>query len=83
MNAKKPAKEPKVSVALKIDKESLDRLDDLAAATGRTRSDLLYEAAVNYWNLGEYEPETSPVELLRQEMEERMAALEKKLLRTG
>ena len=66
-------------VGLRMDQEDLERIDQIAKVSGRTRSDVMLEAILNYWNIRQYETVMSDIHTLRTEMEARLTALEEKL----
>jgi metal-responsive CopG/Arc/MetJ family transcriptional regulator len=70
----------KKTIGVRLEQEYIQKLDVIADSLGRTRSDVMMEALINYWQLDEYEPPAaSELHKLRQEMEARFAELEKKL----
>jgi uncharacterized protein (DUF1778 family) len=69
----------KPTVGLRIDQEDLDRIDEIAKMSGRTRSDVMLEAILNYWNIRKYEVVKADINQLRIELETRLAGIEKKL----
>lgn len=69
----------KPTVGLRIDQEYLDRIDEIAKATGKTRSEVMLEAILNYWNLDKYQAVMSDIHKMRADMESRLAEIEKKL----
>jgi predicted DNA-binding protein len=62
-----------------MEQEDLERIDQIAKVSGRTRSDVMLEAILNYWNIRQYETVMSDIHTLRTEMEARLTALEEKL----
>jgi len=66
-------------VGLRMEQEDLERIDQIAKVSGRTRSDVMLEAILNYWNIRQYETVMSDIHTLRTEMEVRLTALEEKL----
>jgi predicted transcriptional regulator len=66
-------------VGLRMELEDLERIDQIAKVSGRTRSDVMLEAILNYWNIRQYETVMSDIHTLRTEMEARITALEEKL----
>ena len=66
-------------VGLRMEQEDLERIDQIAKVSGRTRSDVMLEAILNYWNIRQYETVMSDIHTLRTEMEARLTALEEKL----
>lgn len=66
-------------VGLRMELEDLERIDQIAKVSGRTRSDVMLEAILNYWNIRHYETVMSDIHTLRTEMEARLSALEEKL----
>jgi predicted transcriptional regulator len=72
--------EEKKTIGVRLNSSHIDKLDQIAESLGRTRSDVMTEALINYWKLDDYEPPAaSELHKLRQEMEARFAELEKKL----
>lgn len=69
----------KPTVGLRIDQEDLDRIDEIAKMSGRTRSDVMLEAILNYWDIRRYEVVKADINQLRIELETRLAGIEKKL----
>ncbi|HEY9299549.1 MAG TPA: ribbon-helix-helix domain-containing protein [Phormidium sp.] len=69
----------KPMVGLRMELEDLERIDQIAKVSGRTRSDVMLEAILNYWNIRQYETVMSDIHTLRTEMEARLTALEEKL----
>ncbi|MFB2836494.1 MULTISPECIES: ribbon-helix-helix protein, CopG family [Floridanema] len=69
----------KPMVGLRMEQEDLERIDQIAKVSGRTRSDVMLEAILNYWNIRQYETVMSDIHTLRTEMEARLTALEEKL----
>jgi hypothetical protein len=47
--------------------------------SGRTRSDVMLEAILNYWDIRRYEVVKADINQLRIELETRLAGIEKKL----
>ncbi|CAA9273437.1 hypothetical protein AVDCRST_MAG92-3095 [uncultured Coleofasciculus sp.] len=69
----------KPTVGLRIDQEDLGRIDEIAKMSGRTRSDVMLEAILNYWDIRRYEVVKADINELRIELETRLAGIEKKL----
>ena len=49
---------PKVSVGIRLEADHVQKLDELAEKFGKTRTDLIVEAVLDYWKLDEKKKST-------------------------
>lgn len=62
-------------VGLRIEPDLLRQVDNIAKKTRRTRTDVIMEAVINYWDLGHHEGIKADLYSL----EQRLTEIEKKL----